>query len=57
MDGEPRTATLTFTQLVGSVTSVIAQDGRLDFHTTPELCGDSKFIFKVALRPQSPKDY
>ena len=71
-DGEPRTATSTFTQLLSSVMMMMfvelnvlgrrltyklveccftatetvgllgtgAQDGHLDFHTAPELCGD-----------------
>ena len=57
MDREPRTATSTFTQLLSLVrvmaeccftsTETVgllgtgAQDGRLDFHTAPELCGET----------------
>ena len=60
-DGEPRTATSTFTQLLSSNSMLlyvhrnhkayqgrVAQDGHLDFHTAPE------FDFNVALRPQKP---
>ena len=66
-DGEPRTATSTFAQLLSSeiLNSMLlyghrdhkdyygrgAQGGHLDIHTAPEFCD---FKFNIALRSQRP---